>query len=135
MTERMSAKDYQAYVAKQEAARNNTKYGGIPTTANDGRKFDSHVEAAFYNDCRIKLQAGHIKKIETHVRYEFMVNDIFVGSYELDFRITYPDDRIEYIDTKSKTTLTPLYRIKKQLMLACHGIELKEVYWEDFGRK
>lgn len=134
MTDKMSAAEYQAYVKKQESARNNTKYGGIPTQASDGRKFDSHVEAAFYNNCRIKLQTGLIKKIETKVRYEFVINNVFVGSYELDFLITNADDTLEYIDTKSAATLTPLYRIKKQLMKACHGIDLKEVYYEDFAR-
>jgi hypothetical protein len=134
MTQKMTAAEFQAWHKKQEAARNNTKYGGIPTQANDGRKFDSHVEAAFYNQCRILQEAGHITKIETHVRFELVVNEIFVGSYELDFRITYADGKIEHVDTKSKTTLTPLYRIKKQLMKACHGIDLIEKYWEDFHR-
>jgi hypothetical protein len=129
----MTAAEYQAFIKKQENARNNSKYGGIPTQVADGRKFDSHVEAMFYNRCLVLQKSGEIANIETHVRYEFHVNGIFVGAYELDFRITYADGRVEHIDTKSKATLTALYRIKKQLMKACHDIDLIEKYETDFS--
>jgi hypothetical protein len=46
----------------------------------------------------------------------------------MDFRVTYADGHVEYVDCKSTATKTPLYLIKKQLMLALYGIELKEVF-------
>lgn len=134
MTEKMNVKQFRDYLDKQEKGRN-SKYGGIPTQTADGKKFDSHVEAMYYNRCLTLEKAGEITLLEMKVRYEFHVNGVFIGWYELDFRITNKDGTIEYIDTKSKATLTPVYRIKKQLMLACHGITLKEVYAEDFERQ
>lgn len=130
MTERMTAAEFQAYHKKQEKARE-SRYGAIPTQTSDGKKFDSHVEAMYYNRCLVLEKAGEIAKIELKVRFEFWVNGVLITTYELDFRITYPDGRVEHVDTKSKPTLTPLYKIKKALMLAVHGIELKEVYEED----
>lgn len=131
MTERWTPKQWQEYQQKQNRARN-SKFGGIPTQTSDGRKFDSHVEAAYYNRCLILKQAGEILHIELKVMYELTVNGYFICNYELDFRVTYADGRIEYVDTKSKETLTPLYKMKKALMKAIHGIDLIEVYWEDF---
>ncbi len=130
MTEKWTAADYQAYSKKQEKARE-SRYGAIPTQTADGKKFDSHVEAMYYNRALVLQQAGEVVKIELKVRFEFWVNGVLITTYELDFRITYADGRIEHVDTKSKPTLTPLYKIKKALMLAVHGIELKEVYEED----
>lgn len=125
--DKMSAKQYQEWAQKKEAAKT-SRYKGIPTQTADGQKFRSHVEAHYYNRCLILQKTGEIVLIEREVRYELVVNGVFVCTYFLDFRITYKDDRVEHVDTKSEATLTPIYRIKKQLMLACHGIELIEVF-------
>ena len=127
MTDKMSSEEYREFIRKQDAARQ-SRYKNIPTQTADGQKCRSRHEARFYNMCLVRQKAGEIKKIEREVRYEFVVNGIFICSYDLDFRLTMADDTIEYIDTKSDGTITQLYRIKKQLMMACHGIELKEYY-------
>jgi hypothetical protein len=130
MTEQWSPQQWQDYQRKQDAARN-SKYGAIPMITADGRNFDSTVEGMYYNRCLVLLKSGEIVNIEHHVRFEFIVNGIFIGTYELDFRVTYADGRVEHVDTKSKPTLTGFYRFKKQLMKACHGIDLIEKYEED----
>lgn len=53
-----------------------------------------------------------------------------VCDYILDFKVTYADGRIEYVDTKG--VKTAIYNLKKKLMLAVHGIKIKEVYRGDF---
>lgn len=123
----MNASEYREYIRKQEAAKN-SKYKGQPTQTADGEKFRSHVEANFWTRCTLLMKTGEILKVEREVRYELVVNGVFICTYFLDFKVYYADGRIEHVDTKSEATLTPIYRIKKQLMLACHGIELIEVF-------
>jgi hypothetical protein len=130
MTDKMSAAEFQAYIKKQAKAKD-SKYGGIPTQTADGEKFRSHVEAAFYNKHLLLQRVGDVVKIEREVRFELVVNGVFVCAYVLDFRITWKDGRVDHVDTKSQATMTALFRIKSQLMLACHGIEVQTVFWED----
>lgn len=130
MTDKMSAAEFREYLQKQEKARD-SKYGGVPTQTADGQKFRSHVEAAFYNKMLLLQRAGEVTLIEREVRYEFIVDGVFITWYMLDFRITYADGRIEYVDTKSSATMTPLFRIKCQLMKALYQIDVLAVFWED----
>ena len=130
MTEVWTAQQWRDYEKKQQAGRD-SRYGAIPTETADGRKFDSHIEAMYYNRCLVLQQAGEIAKIECKVPFELVVNGVFVNTYELDFRITYADGTVDHVDTKSKPTLTPMYKMKKALMLALHNIRLREVFEED----
>lgn len=125
--DRMNAAEFQEWWKKREAAKD-SKYGAIPTQTADGSKFKSELEATYYNRALVLQQAGEILLIEQVVRFELVVNGYFVCEYELDFRITYADGRVEHVDVKSKPTVTPLYRLKKKLMFACHGITLVEWY-------
>lgn len=132
MTEQWTAQDWRDYQAKQDKARD-SRYGAVPTTTADGRNFPSHLQAMYYNRCLVLQKAGEIETIEHEVWFEFVVNGVFVGRYRLDFRVTYADGRVDHVDTKSKPTLTAMYLLKKALMLACHGIEVREVYEEDIN--
>lgn len=123
----MNAKEFQEWWNKREAARD-SKFGAIPTETADGAKFQSELEATYYNRALVLKAAGEIALIERSVRFEITVNGYFVCEYVLDFRITYSDGRVECVDVKSKPTLTPIYRLKKKLVFACHGIELVEWY-------
>lgn len=91
----------------------------------DGYTFDSKRELARYRELRLMERAGKISHLEVHQIYEFIHNKILICKYEADFR---------YIDGDGKTTiedakgaLTYPYRIKKKMMLAFFGIEIKEV--------
>jgi len=128
-TDVMNPEQFREFMAKREAGRT-SKYKAIPTETQDGQKFKSELEARYYGRCLILQKAGQIDKIEREVRYELVVNGVFIASYMMDFRITYSNGSIDYIDCKSDATLTPLYKMKKLLMLALYGIELKEVFAE-----
>jgi hypothetical protein len=131
----MTPAEYRAYLDKREAGRN-SKFGAIRTETADGRKFASIWEAEFYKELWVQQRAGEIDTIETHVHYEFVVNGVFIVTYELDFRIQYTPrsphyakylDGMRYVDTKSSATVTQLFRVKQKLMLACHGINVEAV--------
>lgn len=127
MTEKWTRDDWKKYQADIKRGKE-SKFGAIKGQSADGTKHKSLHEGKYYRRMLLLKQVGDVVKIETEVRYEFIVNEVFVGTYYLDFRITYADGHIEYIDTKSTATLTNLFRIKKQLMLACHGIEVVPVF-------
>lgn len=124
----MTAAEYRAYLAKQQRAREVNKFHNVPTMTIDGKQMKSVHEATFYNKQYWRMKAGEVTQIDIYLRYELIVGGVFITTYELDFRIQEADGRIRYIDTKSQPTITALYRVKKQLMLACHGIALEEVF-------
>lgn len=127
LKDKMTPVEFREYMYKQNRAKD-SKFKAIPTTTADGQVFKSILESAFYNRMWVLQRAGEVKLIEREVRYELIVNGVFIAAYMLDFRITYSDGRIEYVDCKSTATKTPLYLMKKQLMLALYGISLKEVF-------
>lgn len=93
----------------------------------DGYTFDSKKEAARYCDLVLLERAGEIKHLAVHFPYSITVNGVHVCNYEADF--TYEQGGKTVVeDVKSEWTRTlPVYRIKRKLMLACHGIEIAEV--------
>lgn len=127
LKDKMTPAEYRDFMEKRKKAES-SKYKAIPTETADGQKFKSMLEANFYNRQWVLMKAGEVVKIEREVRYELVVNGIFIAAYLLDFRITMLNGRIRYIDCKSIPTKTPLYLMKKQLMLALYGIEIEEVF-------
>jgi Protein of unknown function (DUF1064) len=125
--DKMSAAEFQEYLRKQEAGRN-SKYGGIPTETRDGQKFQSHHEANYYNTLLLRKVAKEIVDFKRQVRFELIVNGVFICEYILDFEVLYPDGHVEHIDTKSTATLTPIYRLKKKLMKALYNIDIIDVF-------
>jgi len=91
-------------------------------------KFDSTKEQAKWIELKGRLLAGEFKSLERQITYGLTVKGRQICSYIADFVITHLDGRIEVQDTKSDFTRKhPVYRIKKKLMLAVHGIEIVEV--------
>lgn len=129
-TESMTAAQFQAFHQKQLRARD-SKFGAVPRQNAEGEKYRSGVELRYHRKLKLLQLAGDVVKIQREVTYEFVVNDYQVGSYILDFIVTYADGRVEYIDTKSKATLTALFKLKQALMLACHGITVVAVFEEE----
>jgi len=103
-----------------------SKLLNVRTTV-DGILFDSLLEARHYGELKIEERAGIITELKVHKRFSLDVNGIHICVYESDF-IYYRDGRLVVEDTKSNPTITPLYRVKKKLMRAIHGIEIQEVF-------
>lgn len=94
----------------------------------DGIKFDSEREAEYIGLLILQQRAGVISHLEIHPSYEIKVNGILIGVYEADAR--YRDVATGAsitIDVKSAPTRTALYKLKKKLVEAIHGIQIQEV--------
>ena len=98
----------------------------------DGIRFPSKRQAARYGALKLMEKAGQIVDLECERPYELVVNGKKVCRYVADFvysevvksgpaEITY---RPVVEDVKG--VRTRVYSIKKKLMLAVHGIAIKE---------
>ena len=103
--------------------RKKNKYGAKKVEI--GRhKFDSKAEGERYKHLRdIKVD-----DLEPHPKYDLHVKGVKIGTYSPDFQYTVNGELVVE-DVKGRATLTPLYRWKKKHMLAEHGINVKEVYY------
>jgi hypothetical protein len=102
------------------------KFGNRKVT-NEHGTFDSEKEARRYGELVMLERAGRIAKLRRQVPYALVVNGIHVCDYVAD-AVYSEGARLVVEDTKSVATRKErAYRIKVKLMLAVHGIEVKEV--------
>ena len=105
-----------------------SKFGNRITEI-DGRKFASKREASRYAELKLLERIGEIVELECQPRYPLTLNGVKLATYVADFRYrVVASGEIVVEDVKSKPTITDVYRLKKKLMLALHGIALKEVF-------
>lgn len=104
-----------------------SKYGNVHTEYK-GRMYHSAKEAEYaqFLDAmrRAKHEKDRVVRVEPQVPYKLAVNGVLVCKYYLDFKVTYADGRIEHVDVKG--VKTDVYKLKKKLMKACHGIDIIE---------
>ena len=101
-----------------------TKYGNTRVTE-DGFTFDSKAEFRRYRELRLLEKTGEIYNLQVHVPFPLVVNDILICNYEAD--ATYQRQGGALVVEDVKGHITREYRLKKKLMLACHGIKIEEV--------
>lgn len=121
---RISQEDYKKIVAKRLAKK--PKFGNVKKEFN-GRTFDSTKELNRYQDLLVWQSSGQITELECQRSFDIEVNGHYIGFYVSDF--TYKKDgRLVVEDVKSKVTRKlPLYRWKKKLTEAIHGLEIVEI--------
>jgi Protein of unknown function (DUF1064) len=102
-----------------------SKYHNCKTIVH-GIQFDSKKEAERYQELLWMEQFGLIHKIELQPKYELVVNDQKIGAYYGDFRYELTETG-ESITEDVKGMKTPVYQIKKKLVKALYGIEIREV--------
>lgn len=103
------------------------KYGNQSTEV-DGLSFQSKAEAARYSELKLMLRARVITDLVVHPVWDLTVNGMIVAKYIGDF--AYSDvetGKLTVEDVKSEPTKTPVYRLKKKLLLACHGLHITEI--------
>jgi len=111
----------------------------------DGIWFDSKSEGRRYEELKLMQRAGEIFGLECHPKWDFSLNGRMVIDTDTKRRIkavfdfSYLDKNGELVveDVKPfkkqkgrkvwKPILTPEYRLKRALMLACHNITVVEV--------
>ena len=102
------------------------KYGNRAALV-DGIRFASQREARRYQQLRLLEQQGQIAVLELQRKFCLVVNGRHVCDYVCDFcytRLTPPGGLVV---EDAKGVKTPVYRLKKKLLLACYGIEIQEV--------
>ena len=101
------------------------KYKAIKTEI-DGIKFDSLKEGRRYGELKLLERAHAIKELQVHVRFSLDVNGYHICNYTPDF--TYLENGLLVVeDVKSTATKTRDYLLRKKLMMAIHGIAVREV--------
>lgn len=117
--------------ARQKAGSttDRAKYGNRRTWVEAiGRHFDSQREAEAALALWARQQAGEIVGLRFQERYPLDVDGARVGVYVADFvwiERTEPDWTTVVADAKG--VRTPVYRLKKKLMKAIHGIDVREL--------
>lgn len=92
----------------------------------DGHKFPSKAEANRYAILRLREKAHEIEDLELQPKFPIVINGFTICNYFADFRYV---DRMtgETIVEDTKGYATPIYRLKKKLVRAVHGIDILEV--------
>ena len=110
------------------------KYGAVKTIFN-GRMYDSKGEGRRAADLETLERAGEIRNLRKQVTYDLMVNGITVARYKADFVY---EEKLngKWFDVTEdfKGLMTDVFRIKRKLMKACHGIDIKITTAKDLGK-
>jgi hypothetical protein len=123
------------------------KYYNIKTRALDGTVFDSLKEARRWDELLLLQRAGKISDLQRQVKYELIPAQYLTyerygkkgqrlkdGVRLVEHKVVYRADFV-YTDTETGENIvedtkgfrTPDYIIKRKLLLAVHGIRIKEV--------
>lgn len=102
--------------------RKPSKHRNVRTVI-DGITFDSKKEARRWQELVLLERIGEIKLLERQVKFDIVVNGQKVCYYKADF-VYWKDGQRVVEDAKGM--LTPMYRLKKKLVKACHGVEILE---------
>ncbi len=101
------------------------KYRAVKTEV-DGITFDSKREAAHYGLLKQRLLAGQIAQLRCQPSFDLIVNGMKIATYRADFAyLEVATGRRVVVDVKG--VKTPVYKLKKKLVLALHGVEILEV--------
>jgi hypothetical protein len=103
------------------------KYGSKRCTV-DGEAFDSKLEAKRWLQLKDMQRRGLISGLLRQVEYPIHIGGMHVCSYFADFVYVDSTGRevVEDCKAKSGATMTQVYRLKKRLVLACHGVVIVE---------
>lgn len=104
----------------------NSKYRAKPIEI-DGHRFPSQKEGARYRQLKLLEANGEVRNLRLQVEYRMEVAGVLICKYRADF--VYEELRKgEWISVCEdvKGYRTPEYRLKRKLMKACHGIEIRE---------
>lgn len=115
-----------ADIAAQEDAEKANPYSKYRAkrTEVDGIMFASKAESRRYITLRDMQKRGEIHNLELQPRFRLEVNGVKICDYIADFR--YRDESGDEVIEDVKGVITPQYRMKRNLMLAVHGIEILE---------
>lgn len=94
-----------------------SKYHSKPAYYKDQR-YDSKLEADYAQQLDWLIMAGQLKSWERQFKIEIRVNGEHICFYFIDFKVIYPDGRVEYHEVKGMAT--DLWRLKWRLVKALY---------------
>ena len=108
-----------------------SKYRAKPTVV-DGIRFDSKRESERYVELKLMQKAGEIQDLRLQPRFQLLIKTldgpvVCVGTYVADFAYEKLTGAFRTVVEDVKGVLTPVYRLKKKLVQALYGIEIREV--------
>lgn len=126
---------YRGFRRPEAPAKRTHKYDAQATVV-DNIKFPSKAQAKRYTELRMLQAAGLIRDLRLEIPYVIRVNEVDVCTYVADFvyEIKPLIKGSEVVGGFWATIVedvkgfrTPVYRLKKKLVRAVHGIEIKEI--------
>jgi len=105
------------------------KYRNVPVVV-DGIRFDSKKESRRYSELKLLEKAGEIQALELQPSFKIDINEKRVCTYKADFEYMDLRGPVERVveDVKSPPTRkNSTYRLKKKLVEAVYGIEIREI--------
>ena len=103
-----------------------SKYGNKPRRCPAGHFHQSGLEAGRCAELQALQNAGLIRDLEQQPRFRLDVNEVHVCDYIADFRYHDVQEGAVVVED-AKGVATDVYKIKKRLVLALHGVEVVEV--------
>lgn len=106
-----------------------SKYGAVKTTV-DGIVFHSAKEARRYQELKLLVRAGEISDLALQPKYPICIEgehgfEPAIAHYVADFQYYTREGELVVEDVKG--VRTPVYRLKKKLVEAMHGIRITEI--------
>lgn len=102
------------------------KFRNCPVTV-DGEHYDSKREMLYHMDLKNLQRAGQITSLKRQTRFPLEINGVKIGAYFADFEFI-ENGRRRVIDVKSPITArNPVFRLKKKLVKALHGVTVEVV--------
>lgn len=114
----MTLADFKRLKGQKRGKYNNQK------TIYNGRQYDSKKEAKRAWELDLLLRSGNILSWKSQPEFPIVLNGIKICSYFGDFLVEY-QDRKEVEDVKGFRT--DIYKIKRKLVKAFYGIDIKEL--------
>jgi hypothetical protein len=103
-----------------------SKYRNVKTEI-DGITFDSKREANRYLQLALAQKNGRIRDLRMQYVYPIVINGVRVCDYRADFRYEeFASGSWVVVVEDAKGLKVDAYILKKKLMLAVHGITIKE---------
>ena len=102
-----------------------TKYNAKKTDVG-GITFDSKKEANRYEELRLLARAGEIQYLELQKEYELIPKQDGERACKYIADFVYMENGKQVVED-TKGVKTPLYVVKRKLMLWVHGIRIREV--------
>ncbi len=106
-------------------AQRANKFGAKGYHDAEGRWHDSKGEGGRWEDLKIMQRAGLISSLIHQPRFDLEINGVKICEYHADAEYLTADGVRVVEDFKG--VVTPIYRIKRALMAALHGITITEV--------